>query len=74
MWRSLVARSVRVGEVPSSNLGTPIYHGGTQGSPVNPLLNTLGDPAILRLSPGTARLRPRGAFYHALVTDFLLIS
>ena len=24
MWRSLVARSVRVGEVPSSNLGTPI--------------------------------------------------
>lgn len=25
MWRSLVARSVRVGEVPSSNLGTPIY-------------------------------------------------
>src|SRR5207245_2226079 len=24
VWRSLVARSVRVGEVPSSNLGTPI--------------------------------------------------
>src|SRR5207247_7668061 len=24
VWRSLVARSVRVGEVPSSNLGTPM--------------------------------------------------
>ena len=24
VWRSLVARSVRVGEAPSSNLGTPI--------------------------------------------------
>ena len=30
MWRSLVARSVRVGEVPSSNLGTPI---GAWGNP-----------------------------------------
>src|SRR5438105_1668962 len=29
VWRSLVARSVRVGEVPSSNLGTPIARGGT---------------------------------------------
>ena len=28
MWRSLVARSVRVGEVPSSNLGTPIVKAG----------------------------------------------
>jgi DoxX len=27
VWRSLVARSVRVGEVPSSNLGTPIEAG-----------------------------------------------
>src|SRR3954468_1151194 len=27
VWRSLVARSVRVGEVPSSNLGTPIDRG-----------------------------------------------
>src|SRR5947209_5050387 len=27
VWRSLVARSVRVGEVPSSNLGTPIVSG-----------------------------------------------
>ena len=25
VWRSLVARSVRVGEVPSSNLGTPTF-------------------------------------------------
>jgi hypothetical protein len=29
VWRSLVARSVRVGEVPSSNLGTPTECGGT---------------------------------------------
>ena len=31
VWRSLVARSVRVGEAPSSNLGTPIAptRGGT---------------------------------------------
>ena len=37
VWRSLVARSVRVGEAPSSNLGTPITsHGGTPGSPVAP--------------------------------------
>ena len=27
VWRSLVARSVRVGEVPSSNLGTPMSVG-----------------------------------------------
>ena len=33
VWRSLVARSVRVGEVPSSNLGTPIGGGGTAGFP-----------------------------------------
>ncbi len=26
-WRSLVARTVRVGEVPSSNLGAPILMG-----------------------------------------------
>ena len=36
VWRSLVARSVRVGEVPSSNLGTPIEGGGTPGSPADP--------------------------------------
>src|SRR5688572_17786253 len=40
VWRSLVARSVRVGEVPSSNLGTPMEYGGTPGSPVGPLLAT----------------------------------
>ena len=28
VWRSLVARSVRVGEAPSSNLGTPIRRPG----------------------------------------------
>ena len=33
VWRSLVARSVRVGEVPSSNLGTPICR---RGNPVVP--------------------------------------
>src|SRR5580765_4850984 len=33
VWRSLVARSVRVGEVPSSNLGTPMG----VGEPVVPL-------------------------------------
>jgi hypothetical protein len=38
VWRSLVARSVRVGEVPSSNLGTPIETRGNPGSPVGPSL------------------------------------
>ena len=35
VWRSLVARSVRVGEVPSSNLGTPIasVEEGARGEP-----------------------------------------
>jgi len=34
VWRSLVARSVRVGEVPSSNLGTPmLVKGGNLGFP-----------------------------------------
>jgi hypothetical protein len=33
VWRSLVARSVRVGEVPSSNLGTPINMGETMFPP-----------------------------------------
>jgi hypothetical protein len=37
VWRSLVARSVRVGEVPSSNLGTPINRGGNRVSPAGPL-------------------------------------
>src|SRR5207248_7204036 len=30
VWRSLVARSVRVGEVPSSNLGTPTEAPGSR--------------------------------------------
>ena len=39
VWRSLVARSVRVGEVPSSNLGTPMTSTGEPpGSPVSPSL------------------------------------
>ena len=38
VWRSLVARSVRVGEVPSSNLGTPIGRGGNDVSPTSLLL------------------------------------
>jgi hypothetical protein len=38
VWRSLVARSVRVGEVPSSNLGTPTWAWGNPGSPTSPLL------------------------------------
>src|SRR4051812_50034902 len=32
VWRSLVARSVRVGEVPSSNLGTPISLAGRRAA------------------------------------------
>src|SRR5919198_4057065 len=61
VWRSLVARSVRVGEVPSSNLGTPIERGGTHGSPACPLLCT----AVLRTRAWAvleqARLRPTGS-------------
>ena len=38
VWRSLVARSVRVGEVPSSNLGTPIRAGEPMVPPPTPLL------------------------------------
>ena len=41
VWRSLVARSVRVGEAPSSNLGTPIHRGGKPRFP----------PACPRSSP-----------------------
>lgn len=40
VWRSLVARSVRVGEVPSSNLGTPI---AARGNPPFPRVVTLED-------------------------------
>jgi hypothetical protein len=34
-------------------------HGGTHGSPVDPLLHRSQAPAQLGLSPGQARLRPR---------------
>ncbi len=40
VWRSLVARSVRVGEAPSSNLGTPMSTGEPTGFPREPLLVT----------------------------------
>src|SRR6185369_6807001 len=37
-WRSLVARTVRVGEVPGSNPGAPIYNGGSSASRPGPPL------------------------------------
>ena len=46
VWRSLVARSVRVGEVPSSNLGTPIRPQGR-----NPLADSCRE---YRLRRGTS--------------------
>src|SRR5207247_6231151 len=49
VWRSLVARSVRVGEVPSSNLGTPIDAGETMFPPRAP---------FFRRSQGRARCWP----------------
>src|SRR4051812_22506472 len=56
LWRSLVARSVRVGEVPSSNLGSPIT---TPPPPAPP--PAFGSPRV-----STAGLPParsgRGAF------------
>src|SRR5436190_21298151 len=36
VWRSLVARSVRVGEAPSSNLGTPTFARGNPWFPRAP--------------------------------------
>ena len=41
VWRSLVARSVRVGEVPSSNLGTPISVGEPMVPPRAPSFSAL---------------------------------
>src|SRR6185437_2920738 len=46
VWRSLVARSVRVGEVPSSNLGTPITAWGQTRGGLTPLLP--GSPGLPR--------------------------
>src|SRR5262245_18588850 len=48
VWRSLVARSVRVGEVPSSNLGTPI----------SLLLPRPASGSACRLAPLRVLLRP----------------
>ena len=74
VWRSLVARSVRVGEAPSSNLGTPIRRraGGAEPGrrvpprsgaavPVLALSSNLGAPRgrlRRRLHPRAARPRP----------------
>ena len=52
VWRSLVARSVRVGEVPSSNLGTPIDVGAS--SPASPLPARRGGEATSRPPPAPA--------------------
>ena len=67
VWRSLVARSVRVGEAPSSNLGTPIAWAGED----------LGfSPACPSGEPG---LYPRGVSYVSRVrtvifdVDFTLV-
>ena len=49
VWRSLVARSVRVGEVPSSNLGTPI------ALPAGAALRGAGRPSRSRRRRGSAR-------------------
>ena len=65
VWRSLVARSVRVGEVPSSNLGTPIDHGGTSWFPREPSFWL--PHAALGLRPD----EPASACDERLATDFL---
>ena len=58
VWRSLVARSVRVGEVPSSNLGTPIRAGEPM---VPPRLLARGVGVRLRRAPaGSGRRRSLG--------------
>src|SRR5437016_11371715 len=47
VWRSLVARSVRVGEVPSSNLGTPTGCGGTLVPPRSVRLQVQSYPGAM---------------------------
>src|SRR3954465_8992036 len=71
VWRSLVARSVRVGEVPSSNLGTPIH----EGSHWLPSLFS-GRPharpefrSTLRGRGGAVRFRPGARLDTGQVTD-----
>jgi hypothetical protein len=49
VWRSLVARSVRVGEVPSSNLGTPINMGETMFPPWAPFFLSLKPLTVMGL-------------------------
>ncbi len=58
VWRSLVARSVRVGEVPSSNLGTPIGTRGNRWFPRGPLLHGSARPMFV-CAPGETRSRLR---------------
>src|ERR671915_1473434 len=53
VWRSLVARSVRVGEVPSSNLGTPT---ASRGNPWFPREPPPRGRAVGRSSAGPAQL------------------
>ena len=56
VWRSLVARSVRVGEAPSSNLGTPTFRtAGIRGSGFLPR----GSPPAAGHVPEGARCRGR---------------
>ena len=43
------------------NDGGELEHGGTQGSPVSPLLHTSARPTQHGLRSGKARLRPRSA-------------
>ena len=70
VWRSLVARSVRVGEVPSSNLGTPIAVGGVlPPTTVSPPTRRGGDATLVSASPpagGEARARSAHGYRAAL--------
>ena len=51
VWRSLVARSVRVGEVPSSNLGTPIAPEKSQACGASPSAGSV--LCVIRHGSGT---------------------
>ncbi len=57
VWRSLVARSVRVGEVPSSNLGTPISMGETMFPPWTLFLLGPDGSGVRRGAPSADSLR-----------------
>ena len=58
VWRSLVARSVRVGEAPSSNLGTPITARGKAGRDESPFSRP--PPCLTREARGQNPWFPRG--------------